>query len=66
MKISKILSVFVGCLVNMTIILSLYYLSQKLQGNETFSIMIASFIAYPFASLAKKYAYFAFRNFENG
>lgn len=64
MRLSKILSIFVGCLVNMTIILGLYYLSQSIHNNETFNIMIASFVAYPFASLAKKYAYFLFREFE--
>ena len=58
---AKCLGCLVGCFVNMAIILGLYYLNLSLNNNETFSIMIASFIAYPFASLAKKYAYFGFR-----
>lgn len=61
MRLCKILGLLVGCVVNMIIVFVAYSIYQT-----DLNIMIASFAAYPFASLAKKYSYLGFRKlYEN-
>lgn len=58
-RISNAVGCAVGCIINMAIILTIYNISSE----SAFNVMLASFIAYPFASMASKYATLAFRKY---
>ncbi len=51
----KFLGCLVGCIVNMLIVLAIYYIGVAMQGNETLDLMLGSFLAYPLAKIASKY-----------
>lgn len=64
-KLIKCSGCFMGGLVNAIIILAIFYVLLWIGDNMALSIFIGAFIAYPIASIAKKYyTYYVFKLYK--
>lgn len=61
------LGIIVGAIANALLVLTIYGLGLLMQSNQSLSVVVGSFFAYPLAKLINKYANIGFKKlFKRG